>query len=54
MGEWTYRSTILDLALDGGKRPATPPGHYAPAEISPCTYWRGSWVGLRAGMDAVE
>jgi hypothetical protein len=40
MGEWLYSSTILDLGTL--------------AEKLPGTQWIGDWLGIRAGMDAVE
>jgi hypothetical protein len=28
--------------------------HFNPGEIAPGTHWLGGWVGVRAGLDAVE
>jgi hypothetical protein len=33
---------------------ASRPGRFTPGERAPDTHWIGSWVGPRAGQDAVE
>jgi hypothetical protein len=40
MGEWKYSSTILDLCARWRQVPGT--------------RWIGGWVGLEAGLDAIE
>jgi hypothetical protein len=45
---------FLTLALDGGERSGSCPGHFTSVEIAPNTYWTGGWVDPRANMDAVE
>jgi hypothetical protein len=46
MGKWRYSSTS---APGGGEWSTSCPDHFTPG-----TYWIGGWVGLRAGLDAVE
>jgi hypothetical protein len=46
MGEWRYNSTS---AIDGGECSDSHPGRFTPG-----THWIVGWVGLRAGLDAVE
>jgi hypothetical protein len=40
--------------LDGGEWSASPSCRFTPGEIVPGTHWIGGWVGLGAGLDAVE
>jgi hypothetical protein len=47
------RVELLTSALDGGERSDSRPGPFMPRERALTTYWIGSWVGPRAGMDAV-
>jgi hypothetical protein len=44
---------FLTSALGGGEWSASHPGRFTPREIAPGTYWIGSWVGSRDGLDAV-
>jgi hypothetical protein len=44
MSEWTYSSTILTSALDGGEASSLRPG----------THYIGGWVGPRAGLGAMQ
>jgi hypothetical protein len=44
---------FLTLALDGGEWSASRPCHFTPWGALG-THWRCSWVGRRAGLDAVE
>jgi hypothetical protein len=54
MGEWRYSSMYsLTSALDGGERPDSRPGRFAPRERAPGTHWIGGWVGPRAGLNTV-
>jgi len=46
--------TFLNSALDGGEFSASCTGHFIPRETAPVTHWVVSWVGPRAGVDAVE
>jgi hypothetical protein len=54
MGEWRYSSTILDLGTrwmcvaSFKPLPLYPRGYRPPG-----THWTGSWVGPRAGLNAV-
>jgi hypothetical protein len=41
-------------AIDGGEWSASRPGLFTLAETAFGTHWIGGWVGLRAGLDAVE
>jgi hypothetical protein len=54
IGEWSYRSSILDLVLDGGEWPASRPGRFTPWERAPGTHCIGGWVGLRTSLDDVD
>jgi hypothetical protein len=45
---------FLTSTLDGGERSASRPGLFNPEETASGTHWIGSWVGPRAGMEAVE
>jgi hypothetical protein len=54
LGEWSYSSTqSLTSALDGGEWSAARPDRFSSRERAPGTYWIRSWVGPRAGLDAV-
>jgi hypothetical protein len=55
----TYRgvqvsSTFSTSALDGGEWSVSLPDHSALREIAPGFHLIGGWVGLKAGLDAVE
>jgi hypothetical protein len=39
---------------DGGEWSASHPCRVIPVKTAPCTHCIGGWVGLRAGLDAVE
>jgi hypothetical protein len=53
-GSGRYSSThSLASALDGVEWSASRPGRFTPRERAPSTHWIESWVGLRAGLDAV-
>jgi hypothetical protein len=55
MGEWMYRSTILDLGtLDGGEWSVSRSGRITHGEKGPGTHWIGGWVDPRAGLDSVK
>jgi hypothetical protein len=41
-------------ALDGDLWSASRPSSFATGERAPGTYWIESWVGPRAGMEAVK
>jgi hypothetical protein len=41
-------------ALVGGEWTASRPSRFTLEERAPSTHWLGSWVGPRAGLDAVE
>jgi hypothetical protein len=43
----------LTLTLDGGEWSASRPSRFTPRDRAPGTHWIGSWVGRRAGLDAV-
>jgi hypothetical protein len=43
----------LTSALDGGEWSASHPSRFTSRERAPGTHWIGSWVGPRAGLDAV-
>jgi hypothetical protein len=45
---------FLTSELVGGEWSASRPGRFIPGEIARSTYWIGSWVGPRVGLDAVE
>jgi hypothetical protein len=42
------------LALDGGEWSVSRHGRFIPGERAPGTHWIGSYLGTRAGFDAVE
>jgi hypothetical protein len=44
--------TFTPLALDGGDRSVSHPGHVLPDERTPSTHCTGGWVGPRAGLDS--
>jgi hypothetical protein len=52
-GEWRYSFKILDLGTRWCEDSFTLRPLY-PGGKSPGTYWIGSWVRPRAGLDAVE
>jgi hypothetical protein len=54
MGEWRYRSTILDLGTDGGEWSSSRPGRFIPGKTAPGTYWIGGWMGPGVGLDDVK
>jgi hypothetical protein len=55
MGEWMYRSTILDLGtLDGGEWSASRSGRITHGEKPPGIHGIGGGVDLRAGLESVE
>jgi hypothetical protein len=43
----------LTSALDGGKWSASRPSRFTSRERAPGIHWIGSWVGPRAGLDAL-
>jgi len=45
---------ILTSALEEGKWSASCPGRFTPRERAPDIHWLGGWVGLRAGLEALE
>jgi len=45
--------SFLISALDGRGRSISRPDRFIPGETDPGTHWRGGWVGLRDGLDAV-
>jgi hypothetical protein len=51
LGEWRY--SYLNSALDGSEWSASRPRPLSPQGKAPGTHWIGSWVGLRAGLEAV-
>jgi len=44
---------FLSWALGRGEWPASRPGLFTTGERDPGTRWIGSWIGHRAGLDAV-
>jgi hypothetical protein len=54
MGKWRYSSTIPDLGTRWRRVVSFTPRPLYPGEIALCTHWIGGWVGLGAGLDAVE
>jgi hypothetical protein len=54
LDEWRYSSThSLTSALDGGEWPALRPGRFTTTGRANVILWIGSWVGPRAGLNAV-
>jgi hypothetical protein len=53
MGEWTYRSTILDLSTRC-EWSASLPSRLTSGERAHGTHWIGRWVGPRAVVDIME
>jgi hypothetical protein len=47
-------SSFLASELDGGEWSASRPGRFTARERAPGIHWLGGWVGLGAGLDAVE
>jgi hypothetical protein len=39
--------------FSGAESSASRPGRFTPGERAPDIQWRGGWVGLRTGVDAV-
>jgi hypothetical protein len=54
MVEWDIAPPFLISALDGGEWSASRPCRFIPGERALGTHWIGGWVGLSAGLDAVE
>jgi hypothetical protein len=54
MGEWRYRSTILDIGTRRRWVVSFTSQWLYPRERAPGTHWIGSWVGPRAGLEAAE
>jgi hypothetical protein len=55
MGEWRYSSIILDLGFTWRTMVSFMPlSLYPHGKSSTGTYWIGGYVGLGAGLDAVE
>jgi hypothetical protein len=54
MGNGGIAPPFLPLALDGGEWSSSCLSHFTHREIDPNTNWIGGWVGLRAGLDALE
>jgi hypothetical protein len=52
-GVEVYPHAFFTLALDGGEWSASRFGRFTSRERAPGTHWIGSWVGSRAGLDAV-
>jgi hypothetical protein len=46
--------SFLALVKGGGEWSASGPGRFIPGERVPGTYWTEGWLGLRAGLEAVE
>jgi hypothetical protein len=44
---------FLTSVLHGSEQSASSPSHFIPGEGSPGTHFIGSWMGPRAGPDAV-
>jgi hypothetical protein len=47
-------SPFLTSVLGGGEWSASRPGHFISPERATVTHWIGDWVGLGAGLDAME
>jgi hypothetical protein len=52
-GVEVYLHEFKTSALDGGEKSALRPGRFPSCERAPGTHWIGTWVGPKAGMDAV-
>jgi hypothetical protein len=44
----------LTLTLEKGEWSASRPSRFTTRKRAPGTHWIGGWMGLRAGLDAVE
>jgi hypothetical protein len=53
-GVEVQRYAFLASTMGGGESSALRTGRFAPGEKAPGTHWIEGWVGLRAGLDAVE
>jgi hypothetical protein len=54
MGSGDLVPPFLMSARDGGEWSASRPCRFTPGERALSSHWIGSWVGLRAGLDASE
>jgi hypothetical protein len=54
MGPWSYSSTILNLALDGGELSALRFSRFTSGEPALGIHCIGGWVGPRAGLSIME
>jgi hypothetical protein len=54
MGSGGIAQPFLTSALDGVGRTASRPGRFTPGERAPGIHWTGGWLGLRAGLEAME
>jgi hypothetical protein len=45
---------FLTSTLGRGELSASRPGRFNPGEVATDTYWIGSWMGPRTGLEAVE
>lgn len=45
---------FMTSTLEGGKWSVLHCRLFASEETAPSTHWKEDWVGLRAGLDAVE
>jgi hypothetical protein len=53
-GCWDIALPSWNSALDGVEWSASQPCRFTPCVKATGTHWIGGWVGLRAGVDAVE
>jgi hypothetical protein len=53
MGSRNVVPILLTMTLDGNEKSASRPAALL-EEKEPLTHWTGSWVSLRAAIDAVE
>jgi hypothetical protein len=49
-----YSHIYLTSALAGVEWSGSRPGRFIPGERAPGTHWKGGYVGLRDGLDALE
>jgi hypothetical protein len=49
-----YIEVSFTSALVRSERSNSLPGHFIPQERTPDIHWIGGWMGLRAGLDAME
>jgi hypothetical protein len=54
MGSRDIASLFLTSALDAGKWSASLPGLFTPGKSPSFTHWIEVWVGITAGLDALE